>query len=88
MNYEKLVEGLKAHHFVRMTAEDSCEQRRGNEDNLECACGLEFEDSERLREHQELHLRIYLGVHEKTCPVCGAALGHRWNCSLNQGPSL
>ena len=64
--YAKLEEGLKAHHFVHMTFSGRMEQifDRGKE-NFECSCGSEFEDTEQLREHQNLHLRIFRGIAER-----------------------
>lgn len=59
--YRALDAGLRAHYFLRMTSKD----RFGDLDRFECACGLEFEDTEQLREHQNLHLRIFLGIAEE-----------------------
>lgn len=61
MTREKLSNGLKAHHFVRMTPKD----RFSDELNYECMCGAEFESDAQLCEHQDLHLRIYLGIRER-----------------------
>lgn len=55
---EALDRGLRAHHFLRMTAKDSREQWKGNLDNFECSCGAEFADEEQMREHQALYLGI------------------------------
>jgi hypothetical protein len=72
-----LKQGLKAHHFVRMTAKDAREQWNGREDKFECSCGLEFAEAEQLREHQDLRLRIYLGISEKVSQNIGDCPGHK-----------
>ena len=64
--HAKLEEGLKAHHFVRMTFSGRMGQIFSHEkENFECSCGSEFGDEEQFREHQNLHLRIFLGISEK-----------------------
>jgi hypothetical protein len=65
LSFGQLESGLKAHHFVRMAGKDRLEEIKGNLDCFECSCGSEFETAEQLQEHQNLHLRIFLGIPEK-----------------------
>lgn len=56
--------GLRAHYFLRMTGKTRQDQFDGILNMFECSCGLEFEDSEQMREHQFLRLRIFLSIAE------------------------